>query len=185
MGWTMHSPVIDQFLAAIDPLAFQDVLELGTLRWEVDKPTHHKEWAPATATYTMADIGPGLDVDVVADAHDLKPFVDGSFDVLIACSLLEHVERPWLVLQAMARVLRPGGVLFIDTHQTFPLHGYPNDFFRFSTQALAVLAEDAGLEVVAAEHCFPAKITPLVKVPVWNDAAEAYLNVQMYARKPL
>lgn len=182
MGWTIKSRVADQFIGVLP--AVDSVLELGTLRWEADKPTHHKAWAPHAGTYVMSDIAPGLDVDVVADAHDLKPFHDGEFQALIACSLLEHVARPWLVLQAMSRVLAPGGVLFIDTHQTFPLHGYPDDYFRFSTQALTVLAEDAGLEVVGAEHCFPATITPQVKVPVWNKAAEAFLNVQMYARKP-
>ena len=182
MGWTMGSAVLDAFLAALPEC--RSILELGTLRWEPDKPTHHQDWAPDASVYVMSDIAPGLDVDIVADAHDLKPFAGNAFEAVIACSLLEHVARPWVAVQAMARVLTPGGVLFIDTHQSFPLHGYPDDYFRFSTQALSVLAEDAGLEVVAVEHLFPCTITPQVRVPVWNTAAEAYLNVQMYARKP-
>lgn len=180
MGWTLNSGVLEQFRAHLPHR--EAVLELGTLRWG-NAPTHHREWAPDAPKYVMSDIGPGQDVDVVADAHDLKPFHDAEFDALIACSLLEHVARPWLVLPAMARVLQPGGVLFIDTHQTFPLHGYPDDYFRFSTQALTVLAVDAGFEVVAVEHLFPCKITPPKYVPVWNAAAESFLNVQMFARK--
>jgi hypothetical protein len=43
------------------------VLELGTLRWESDRPTHHKEWAPHASEYVMTDVAPGTDVDIVAE----------------------------------------------------------------------------------------------------------------------
>lgn len=183
MAWTLDTPLLDAFRADVTAAEPKQVLELGTLRWESHTPTHHKAWFP-DATWTLSDWEAGTDVDVVADAHDLAPFPDDSFDALVACSLLEHVARPWLVLQAMARVLRPGGHLLVTTHQTFPLHGYPDDYFRFSTSAMRVLAEDAGLEVARVEHMFPCKIIPPKIVPVWNTAAEAFLNVELFARKP-
>ncbi len=47
-----------------------------------------------------------------ADGHDL-PFEDGSFDVVIAHTILTHVADPVAVLAELFRVLRPGGTLAI------------------------------------------------------------------------
>lgn len=183
MAWTLQTPTLDLFLDALHKMDDPNILELATLRWEADKPTHHKVWRE-DANWVLSDWEAGTDVDVVADAHDLTPFRDAQFDALVACSLLEHVKRPWLVLQAMSRVLAPDGILLLTTHQTFPLHGYPDDYFRFSTQALTVLAEDAGLQVVQVKHEFPCRIIPDPRIPVWNEAAESFLNVELFARKP-
>lgn len=41
------------------------------------------------------------------------PFPDGQFDVVIANTALEHMTEPEVVLRQMARVLKPGGLLFV------------------------------------------------------------------------
>src|SRR5262249_45205926 len=37
------------------------------------------------------------------------------------------------------KVLKTGGLLFVQTYQTFPLHAYPFDYVRFSQEALSGL----------------------------------------------
>lgn len=166
------------------------ILELGTLRWDANLVTHHKEWAP-DCEWTLSDISPGTDVDVVADAHRLHETfhvgVGGKparFDAYIAVSLYEHLERPWYAAMSAFEVLRPGGLLYVATHQTFPLHGYPDDFFRFSDKALALIFEDAGFEILHAGYAYPCQIIPPPEVTRWNPSAPAWLNVEVAARKP-
>jgi ubiquinone/menaquinone biosynthesis C-methylase UbiE len=55
----------------------------------------------------------GLDTHLVGD-HKL-PFDDQSFDVVTAWSVIEHVTDVRTTLSEWARVLRPGGVLVVDT----------------------------------------------------------------------
>ncbi|MFI5334880.1 MAG: bifunctional 2-polyprenyl-6-hydroxyphenol methylase/3-demethylubiquinol 3-O-methyltransferase UbiG [Chlamydiales bacterium] len=43
------------------------------------------------------------------------PFADASFDVACALDLLEHVERPDLVVAEAARLVKPGGLFFFHT----------------------------------------------------------------------
>jgi len=43
------------------------------------------------------------------DAGGRLEFADGSFDVVVACAVLEHVLDPFLLLDEIARVCRPGG----------------------------------------------------------------------------
>lgn len=159
------------------------VLDMGTLRWEEDRPTHHQEWVPHAGTYTMTDVEAGIDVDVVADAHDFAPFEDEAFDLVISCSVWEHLRLPWICAEATARIMAPGATLFVQTHQTFPIHGYPSDYTRWTDKGLAALFEYAGLETLMVEHVYPARIIPPKEVLRWSREAPAFLNVAGVFRK--
>lgn len=186
IGTSNGNQVLHRFLDAVGSMTSPRVLELGTMRSDPTFPTHHQAWVPQAKEYLMADFQDGQDVDVVADAHELtERFDEHSFDVLIAVAILEHLQRPWVAVPEMAKVLRPGGVMYLDTHQTFPIHGYPNDYFRFSTAALRTLAEDAGMTVLGAGYLYPCVIEPPAEVTRWNRSpdVEAYLNVNLTAVK--
>lgn len=177
------SSVTAVFLEAVEAMGAPDVLELGTLRWEKNRPTHHRSWVPSAGSYVMSDVTPGEDVDVVADAHDLKPFEDSSVDALIAVSVWEHLRHPWVAAAAVERVLKPGGVALIATHHAFPVHGYPSDFSRWTDVGLAALFEWVGLETLRCDLMYPCRIIPPREVTRWNKAAPAFLNVEGVWRK--
>jgi SAM-dependent methyltransferase len=90
----------------------------------------------------------------------------------------------------VARVLAPGGRFFVSTHQCYPIHGYPSDFFRFSKHALRLIFADAGLEVQACDYehrCLiipPHNVIPAWRMPSWNREEAAYLLVNARGRKP-
>lgn len=50
------------------------------------------------------------------DAKALDPAAHGTFDVLVCCGLLYHLDAPVAFLERLASLLAPGGVLFLDTH---------------------------------------------------------------------
>jgi len=173
-------PTLGPFLEAL--AAFPDgykALEIGTRRWVESTPTHHCEWFPR-GFLTMSDGMPGLDVDVVADAHNLTAtFGRDAFHAFAACSVWEHLERPWIAAREVIRVLKPGGIFFVQTHQTFPIHGYPHDFFRFSDAALKLIFEDAGAIGVISAYEFPARIVS----ERCGEQKPAWLNVCAFGRK--
>lgn len=181
----------DRLVAELAALDRPQVIEVGTLRSDPAFPTHHTAWAPH-GVWTKVDREPGTDVDVVVDAHQIEQDLAAergvwpTFDAYVACSVFEHLERPWVAMRAAAEVVRPGGWVYVQTHQTFPLHGYPSDYFRFSTEALRVIMEDAGLVVVEAGYVYPCQIVPPPEVTRWNTApdVESWLNVEALARKP-
>lgn len=69
------------------------------------------------------DITPAMMAKVRLDAGNITlhqafaenlPFEDNSFDAVSAYSFIDHVQSPPKVLAEVSRVLKPGGVLYID-----------------------------------------------------------------------
>ncbi len=89
-------------------------------------------------------------IGVAGDAHAL-PFAGGTFDAVVNVQVLEHLQEPGLAIQEFARVLKPGGRLFLSTVMDWEIHQHPNDFFRFTRYGLEYLFRSAGLRVVRIE----------------------------------
>lgn len=159
------------------------ILLCGAKRWGGSHDADHRRHV-ARADWTTTDIAAGDEVDIVADLQTIHETTDRRFDGIFCPAVLEHIERPWCAMYAMSQILAPNGALYIQTHQTFPLHGYPNDFYRFSTEALRSLCQDAGLHVLASGYDGPCTITPTGECAVWNPIAMSFVNVTICAVKP-
>lgn len=90
-------------------------------------------------SYTGLDQVAGPNVDVVSDDPYRFPFGDGHFDVVVSSSTMEHVEAVWLWVPELARVLKPGGMLAIVTHTSWPYHPHPVDTWRIMPDGMRYL----------------------------------------------
>jgi 2-polyprenyl-6-hydroxyphenyl methylase / 3-demethylubiquinone-9 3-methyltransferase len=62
----------------------------------------------------------GLEIAYQSGVGEHLPFADASFDIVICCDVLEHVNDLEQVIKEIARVLKPGGHFFYDTiNRTF------------------------------------------------------------------
>ena len=159
------------------------VLELGTKRSVPDRSTKHCEWIPDAGEFLGTDFEAGIDVDFTADVHELSAVAgQNQFDIIISCSSFEHFKYPHLAAHEVMKTLKIGGLLFIQTHQTFPLHGYPFDYFRFSREAMAGLfGTKMGFQVISTDYEFPTVIQS-EREPCLKDL-EAFLNVRLFGEK--
>lgn len=88
----------------------------------------------------------GAEPDVIGDAL-LLPFKSGSLDGVLATQVLEHVRRPWVAIEEIARCLKPGGWCILTVPMSWRLHEEPWDYWRFTRYGVRSMAEDCGLEV--------------------------------------
>lgn len=122
------------------------VLDVGSLNVNGSyKPHMFPAW-----TYTGCDISAGANVDVVQDDPYELPFDAESFNLVICGQVLEHVERPWVLVPEMARVLVPGGLLIIAAPWQWGIHRYPLDCWRILPDGMSVLLNDAKLQNIQA-----------------------------------
>jgi SAM-dependent methyltransferase len=84
--------------------------------------------------------------DVYGDGARL-PIRSDAVDTVLCTQTLEHVSEPWVVMDEIARVLRPDGHLILTAPMAWGLHGEPHDFYRFTKYGLRSLAERSRLEV--------------------------------------
>lgn len=84
--------------------------------------------------------------DVYADGGAM-PFRDASVDTVAAFQLLEHTPDPCRILAEARRILRPGGQLIVTVPQSYPMHGVPYDYYRYTEYGLRHLVERTGFTV--------------------------------------
>ncbi len=136
MGDVNQRNYVQRFL----PEAYGPVLEIGSKDYG---STQNFRQFYAGQSYTGVDMADGPNVDVVADLVEGTCGLPlGHFDIGICLSVLEHVRRPWVMAENVARLMRPGGRLCISVPWSWPYHAYPDDYFRFSWRGIAELFPD-------------------------------------------
>ncbi|MCB1124715.1 MAG: methyltransferase domain-containing protein [Verrucomicrobiae bacterium] len=115
--------------------------------------------------YTGFDILAGPNVDITGDIHRLSAyFPKNSVDVIFSMSVFEHLAMPWKAVIEMNRVLKPGGVMFHTSHQTWPIHEIPWDYWRFSSYSWkSLLNKRTGFEIIATAMGEEAFLHPKIK----------------------
>jgi SAM-dependent methyltransferase len=95
--------------------------------------------AHSGSTYFGIDIHPGPGVDIVTEPDQPLPVASGSADIIIATSMFEHDSFFWQTFLEMLRVLKPGGVIYVNAPSNGSYHRYPTDNWRFYPDAGKVL----------------------------------------------
>jgi SAM-dependent methyltransferase len=148
------------------------LLDLGTSR------PYQKEMeilrGATPGPYFCLDVAAATAVDVVASGHHL-PLRSKSIGSIVCSHVLEHVERPDLVIAEMHRVLRPGCDAYMTFPDTYPYHARPGvypDYYRFKRDAIDMLLRDwssftvlagGGLGQIAVNSA-PARLKPAAQV---------------------
>lgn len=174
----------ENFIEKLAGFSAGTVLEIGSRARSVVTRRHR---VPSHLTYLGLDVLPGANVDVVGDAHDLARIFEGRrFVAAFSTSVFEHLAMPWKVALELNRVLEIGGLVYTATHQAWPLHEAPWDFWRFSRFTWQTVFNAAtGFEIPEAVMGEPARIHPCRASPVTRamPGSPAYLGSAALVRK--
>jgi Methyltransferase domain len=134
------------------------LLEIGS---RARSGTTYRSWFPEIEQYVGLDVTDGPNVDIVGDAHQMSEFIDRKFDFVFSIGVFEHILMPWKVAIEMNSVMADGGMGLIISHEAWPLHEEPWDFWRYSKEAWqGIFNIHTGFEIVDAKYQFPASIVP-------------------------
>jgi SAM-dependent methyltransferase len=119
--------------------------------------------AVAAAMAEADELPDGSFVGTAAGDATAMPFPDGTFDVVIAAEVLEHIPGDQHAMNEIARVLRPGGVAAVTVPSWLPericwllsddYHNVPGGHLRiFTRPELETKLQRAGLTVGRHHH---------------------------------
>jgi SAM-dependent methyltransferase len=123
LRYTTAEETLDKFLRERSGVEPECILIVGC------GLSNYDERSNCTFVYTDAAFGPRT--QYICDAHDL-PFANGTFGMVIAVAILEHVVDPQRCVKEFHRVLRPGGWIYAATPFLQPVHMGAYDFTRFT-----------------------------------------------------
>lgn len=145
----MHGSVLGIFALGIvnrAEVAGRDVLEVGSL--DVNGSVRPILAAHHPRSYLGVDVVDGPGVDLVLDAKQLaETFGPDSFDIVVCCETMEHVDDWQAVMVNLVEVLRPGGALIITTRSVGFAYHHPPDTFRYTQASFAAMAGRFALDV--------------------------------------
>lgn len=93
------------------------------------------------------EIEAGEGIDLVGSVLKI-PVPDACYDLVISQEVLEHVEDPVKAVSEIRRVLKPGGVLYLQLPFIIGYHPCPHDYWRFSHEGIQELVKSVGFNVV-------------------------------------
>ena len=85
------------------------------------------------------EVYPSRSVDILIDPHCQLPFKSVSLDGIGCFAVLEHVNKPWELASEFARIVKPGGKIFIDWPFLQPVHGSPSHYYNATRAGLSSL----------------------------------------------
>ena len=110
------------------------IVEFGAMQVEAEQDSDLRPLFPGR-DYLGTDFREGPGVDRVEDLRALS-FGDGEVGTAICLETLEHCEDPITACRELARVVGAGGLCIVSAPMLLGIHGYPNDYFRFTPEAL-------------------------------------------------
>ncbi len=87
------------------------------------------------------DVAVAARTKIIVDGHDI-PFSDRTFYGVIAQAVLEHVVDPYRCVSEIHRVLKDGGLVYIEAPFMQQVHGGGYDFTRYTHLGLRRLLRD-------------------------------------------
>ena len=107
--------------------------------------------------------------NLVANAEDLSEIIgDNSQDIVMAIELLEHAQRPWLIISEMTRVCKKNGYIFISAPSfNYAKHEYPIDLWRFGPKTLRDIFDNQDYKIlhleIEGDPAIPRRVMIMVK----------------------
>jgi SAM-dependent methyltransferase len=99
------------------------------------------------------EVYPSLTADLVVDPGEPRyPIASDSMDGIGCFAVLEHVADPWALARELRRILKPGGLLYVDWPFLQPVHGYPSHYFNATRYGLAHMFAEGFETLELATH---------------------------------
>jgi len=116
---------------------FKKVYNFGSIDKKIDYPLLCEE-------IILGDL-------LLMQKSDPSKLLEGSFDLCLACEVLEHVKNPEIEISRIFSLLASGGYFLVTTPFLAREHKAPEDHQRWTEEGLTQLIQRCGFQIVHAK----------------------------------
>jgi len=97
------------------------------------------------------EMGPGVDVVLPIDKL-VSVFGKGGFDIVISTEAIEHIADWRGAINTLKDLCKVGGMIYLTSRSKgFPYHGYPDDYWRYEQEDVAMIFANWYIEVLCED----------------------------------
>ncbi|MEM4326170.1 MAG: class I SAM-dependent methyltransferase [Candidatus Pacearchaeota archaeon] len=132
---------LDELLFRHQYLMKGDIIDIGGKKEK--KRGSFKPPLSQVKSWKYVNIDKSTNPDFCCSAENI-PVEDSSFDTVLLCEIIEHLETPEKVLTEAYRLLKRGGTLIVSVPFLFPIHADPFDYQRWTNTRIRSVIKSAG-----------------------------------------
>lgn len=190
MHKSAHEAMRLNFEKFFDKTKHKHVVDIGSRAVSGHTMTHRSIVEQYDLSYLGLDVVSGPNVDVVMQEAYRFPLKTDSADIIFCGQVFEHVPYFWVTFLEIARVLRPGGIIFLTAPSRGHRHSPPTDCWRFYPDGMLALAKFSDLELLHAHTDFPKKTedgkkldyTTITDYRYWGDTIGVFQKTSAYKK---
>ena len=155
----------------------KDILELGYLK-QSDAYDLKDFFLNRQANLFRTNMDFSSEIDFVWDLHTELPKTAPKlqFDYIICSSVMEHVAKPWVAVTNIENALKTGGFIIWATPWVWRIHGYPEDYWRFTPKGVQELFSKIIWEWIGYEIILDKESSLLINTQGWDKDPTLELN---------
>jgi SAM-dependent methyltransferase len=167
------------------------VVDIGSRISDGQEATHRDLLADYDCAITGVDVRAGRNVDVLMTKPYRLPLKSNSADLILSGQAFEHIPFFWASFLEMARVLAPGGLIFL----TAPSRGHMHDLqdcWRYHPDGMRALAAFSRLKLKEAHTDFPPTVAGSRRLDYanldtvnyyWGDTVGVFQKPKKYSKR--
>lgn len=147
-NWLAYD-TLDYFLKKFSPLYKGTLYDLGS-----GESFYRDFFLQHVDTYIAVDWMQSyheIKADIIADLNEPLPIDDQTADTVVSLSVLEHLQKPQIMIDEAFRILKSGGWIVLQVPWQWWVHEAPYDYFRYTPYGLEHLFERAGFVNIKVE----------------------------------
>lgn len=139
------------------------VLEIGSRNINGSLRPYVESLEPKS--YVGIDIIDGPGVDKICGVEELVDTLgEQEFNIIIATELIEHVQDWRTAIHNIKKICNLNGIIIITTRSIgFPIHGFPNDFWRFEKKDMQFIFSDLDITSLEKDPMVPGIFVKAIK----------------------
>jgi len=160
------------FKTYINPNEYHTIIDIGSRNY--GGSFHIGLLKTEKTKYIGLDFQYGQNVNTILEDPYVLPFEENTIDYAVSSSCFEHSEFFWLTYLEVMRVLKPGGLFYMNVPSNGAFHRFPVDCWRFypdSATALVNWGKRNGLKNALIEQ-----YTSYRENDIWEDYVAIFIK---------